>query len=637
LLKIQKYMIKNCFIYIFLLFTITAFESVYLPSKASAENSVKGGIIDTIEVKGNAFFSVAKIKDQMTLKENRWFNLFKKRKFSGKKAELDQFSVDSLYHVHGFLEAKCKIEATKIKENRVVVAVIIEEGIQTKFGKISTSGGLAEFEGKVGKEIKILKMGDPFNRVKLNEVAFNIKTVYANNGYPYADINMLVTTSEDSTQAEVTFEIDEDKKVFFGDISYKGLRRTKEKVAERELTIKKGEVYSRAKIIDSEQRVFSTGLFNYITLEANDPQKKPPNPDFTLRVVERKPNYVGFRTELAQNPQTQNQQEYLSFDFTGEWGNRNLAGTSRKVGFSAFYSYKIMPKIERLSNRFTLGYVEPWFLGTRTLLNLDFYYEPGVKSAVQKYRIESFGGNLNFSREYKRYTKIWLTHSYQQVNIYDIPPDTLEIYKEEQGINIRRKIILEGEKDTRGNIFIPLKGSFTQVHTEYVGGFLGGDNNFFKLVLSWSRYNHLSRRNILNVLATRLKFGYVEGLSRKDRVPSFDRFYMGGASTIRGYKENSMGPTDEGGSPTGGKIMLLGNLEYRRALFWKFGYAIFIDAGNLWFGAKHVNIKDIKSTSGIGIQFFTPVGPIRLDYGRQLPIKESPETGRFHLSILYAF
>jgi outer membrane protein insertion porin family len=213
----------------------------------------------------------------------------------------------------------------------------------------------------------------------------------------------------------------------------------------------------------------------------------------------------------------------------------------------------------------------------------------------------------------------------------------LEIYKEEQGINVRRKIILSGEKDTRDNIFIPLKGSFTRVHTEFVGGFLGGDNNFFKLILSWSRYNRLSKRNILNVLATRLKFGYLEGLSRKDYVPTFDRFYMGGASTIRGYKENNMGPKDESGTPTGGKIMVLGNLEYRRALFWKFGCTIFIDAGNIWDSAKDVKAKNIKLTSGLGIQFFTPVGPLRLDYGRQLPIKESPDTGRFHLSILYAF
>jgi outer membrane protein insertion porin family len=629
---------KNFFISVIFLFILTVFESLCFPSPASGENPPKGGTIDKIEVKGNTFFSTEKIKSQMTLKENKWYNLFKKRKFSYKKAELDQWAIDSLYHVNGFLKAECKVEGKEKEKKRITVEVSIREGVQTRLGQISLVGGLPEFEEKARKEIKILKTGDPFNRMLLSVVTFNIKTVYADRGYPYAEVQMQVTTSEDETEAEVTFKINEGEKVFFGNISYKGLKLTKEGVARRELTIKKGELYSRAKIIDSQQRVYSTGLFNYITLEAVDAQKKPVNPDFVLRVVEKKPNYIGVKTELAQNsPQTQNQQEYTTVDFTGEWGNRNLSGTSRKIGLSAYLSYKILPKIERLSNRFTLGYVEPWFLGTRTGLQIDLYYEPGVKSVVQRYRIESFGGDVNLSWEYKRFTKIWFTQSYQQVNIYNIPPTELETYKREQGINVRRKMILSGEKDTRDNILLPLLGSYTQISMEYVGGFLGGDNNFFKFVSSWSRYNHLGKRNILNILATRLKFGYVDGLRKNDYVPTFDRFYLGGGSTLRGYEENSLGPKDESGIPTGGKIMMLGNLEYRRALFWKFGYTIFIDAGNVWYSAKDIKTKQLKLASGLGIQFFTPVGPLRLDYGRQLPIKKSPQTGRFHLSILYAF
>jgi outer membrane protein insertion porin family len=634
---------KSLLTYMVFLFTLGAFESVGFPSYASGYDPAKGGIIDKIEVRGNSSFSAGKIKDQMTLRENRWFNVFKKRRFSSKRAEMDQSTIRSLYQTNGFLEVECEIEAVEKENDRVLVAVRIREGVQTRLGKVSLAGGLAEFKGKVQKVMKILKTGDPLDPGKLNEAAFGIKTVYANNGYPYADIQSLITMSEDKKQAEVNFTVNEDKKVFFGEVSYKGLKWTKERIAKRELTIKKGEVYSRAKIIDSEQRVYSTELFNYISLDAKDAETKPQNPDFTLRVVEKKPNHVGVKAELAQN-RPQNQQEYLTVDFTAHWGNRNLGGTSQKIGFSAYYSYRILFEeegkkklMEKLSNRFTLGYVEPWFLGTRTVFNLDLYYEPGVKSFLQPYRIESFGGNVNFSREYKSHNKGWLTYSYQQVDIYDIHRDKLETYKEEQGINVRRKMILSGERDTRDNIFIPLKGSFSQIHAEYVGGILGGDNNFFKLLLSWSRYNRLSRRNVLNVLASRLRFGYVQGLSRGDHVPTFDRFYMGGASTIRGYEENSMGPKDEGGIATGGKIMMLGNLEYRRALFWKFGYAVFFDAGNLWFSTKHVNTQDIKLSSGIGLQLFTPVGPLRVDYGRQLPIKESPDTGRFHLSILYAF
>lgn len=595
-------------------------------------------IIDKIVVEGNFYISEGRIKDQMALKENRWYNFLKKRRFSSKKAELDKAAIDSLYHVNGFLEAESEIQVEEKTENRCEVRVKMSEGVQIRLGNIGLKGGLPQLEAKTKREMRSLKKGGPFNWSKLYQVAFDIKTNYANSGYPYADVKILTSEGEVRFTWNVTFQVTEEKKVYFGGVTYEGLKLTNRKVASRELTIKEGEVYSREKIMDSQQRVYSTGLFNYISLKAREVERKPVKPDFVLRVIERKPNYVGARMELAQNqPLTANQQEYLTVDFTGEWGNRNLFGTSRKIGLSAYYGFKVVPEIERLSNRFTLRFVEPWFFGTRTVFDLDVYYEPGVKSTLQEYRIESYGGNINFSREFNGYTKLWLTHSYQQVKIYSISPEKLETYKEEKGINVRRKIRLWGEKDTRSNIFIPLDGSFTQVYTEYVGGFLGGDNNFFRAGFSWARYNHLSKGKVLNVLATRVKFGYATGLRHGDVVPTFDRFYMGGASTMRGYRENSMGPTDEEGDPAGGRVMIVGNVEYRRALVWKFGYTFFVDTGNLWEEIKHVRFDSFKLTAGLGVQFFTPVGPLRVDYGRQLPIKESPDTGRFHLSILYAF
>jgi outer membrane protein insertion porin family len=608
---------------------------VATPAQASNRNKP---IIDKIVVEGNSHFSDGKIKDQMGLKENRWYTLLKKRRFNPKKAELDKASIDSLYHVNGFLSAESEISAEEKKENRCVVKVTIREGVQTRMGNLLLEGGLPQFEKDTRQEMRRLKNGAPFDWTKLHDLRFNIGTIYANNGYPYAVVEIVTSEEESAGRLDVTLRVSPQKKVFFGKVSYEGLNLTRQKVARRELTIKEGDVYSREKIMDSRQRVYSTGLFNYITLKAKDVEQKPDKPDFVLRVVEKKPYYIGGRMEVAQSqpPQSGTERE-LTLDFTGEWGNRNIVGTSRKIGLAAYYSYKIVPKIERLSNRFTVRGVEPWFLGTRTVLDGDLYYEPGVKSVVQKYRIESYGGNLNFSREFTEYTKAWLTGSYQQVHIYDIPPGELETYKEEQGINVRRKIIFSGERDSRGNIFIPLDGSFAQIYAELVGGFLGGDNHFFKTWISWARYNNLSRRRKLNVLATRVKLGYAVGLSRKDPVPSFDRFYLGGASTMRGFKENSMGPTDEKGEARGGKLVAVANVEYRRALFWKFGWTMFVDVGNLWAKPKHLNFKDFKLSSGMGIQFFTPVGPLRLDYGRQLPIKESADTGRFHLSILYAF
>ncbi len=604
---------------------------------AAGSSGLEKPIIKNIEVSGNTFFSNKKIKKEMSLKENKWYNLFKSQRFYRWKLENDQFTIDTLYQTNGFLQAKTKIDYQIDAESKVSLKVNVYEGVQTRIKGFSLSGGLENLSNKEKKELDALKSGEPLNLLKLDKVAFNLKTVYANNGYPYSQIKIEIEMSEDSTSAQVNFTLEPGKLVKFGEISFEGLSRTDEKVARRELVIKQGEIYSREKILDSEQREYSTGLFNYISLEVKKPEEKPENPDFVLKVAERKPSYVGLKLGMGQYQPQNLVADLTTSDLTLEWGNRNLAGTARKIYLSGFTSFVIFKNWQNLSNRFKFGFVEPWFLGTRTPFNFDLYYEPGVRSIIQPYRIESYGGNFNFSREHKRFIKFYLTFSYQQVKVYDLSPDKLEEFKKEQGINIRRLVNFSIEKDTRTDPFVPVSGSYFQLYNELVGGFLKGDNHFYKVILTWSRYNPLGKPRELNVLATRVKLGYVQKLFKDKYVPTFDRFYAGGAYTIRGYSENTLGPKDSEGNNTGGGLMLLANAEIRRALFWKFGYTLFLDAGNVRFEPKNFNMPDIRLTGGLGLQFLTPIGPIRLDYARRILRDGDPVKGRLHLAILYAF
>jgi outer membrane protein insertion porin family len=631
---------KNHFSFKIALYSMALIAILY-PFKGDILSAAQTGFdkpsIKKIEVSGNQFYSDKKIKKEMSLKENRWYNLFKKQRFYRWKLENDRYAVDSLYHTHGFLQARTTIEYRMDKENKVTLQVNIYEGIQARIKSIKSSGGLENLARKERKTLETVKAGEELNLSELEQVAFQLKTVYANNGHPYCDVKTQVDMNQDSTWAEVNFSLSPDKVVRFGGIFFEGLSLTDEKVARRELLIKKNDIYSREKILESEQRVYSTGLFNYLSLEAKNTKDKPENPDFVLKVVERKPSYVGIKLGLGQYQPQDLVADLTTADLTLEWGNRNLAGTARKITLSGFSSFVIFKNWQNLSNRFKLGFAEPWLFGTRTPFNFDIYYEPGVKSIIQPYRIESYGGNFNFNREYKRFIKFLLTFSYQQVKVYGITPGRLEEFKKEQGINIRRKISFSLDKDTRSNPFIPTSGSYSQIYNELVGGFLKGDNHFYKVILTWNRYSPLGKRGKLNLLATRVKIGYVQKLYQDKYVPTFDRFYAGGAYTIRGYSENTLGPKDSEGENVGGGLMLLVNSEIRRELFWKFGYTLFLDAGNVWSEPKDFNLSDLRLTGGVGLQFFTPVGPIRLDYARRILREDEPAGGRFHLAILYAF
>ena len=166
---------------------------------------------------------------------------------------------------------------------------------------------------------------------------------------------------------------------------------------------------------------------------------------------------------------------------------------------------------------------------------------------------------------------------------------------------------------------------------------MGGDNSFTKLLYNWSKYNVLSGNG---VLATRVRLGWVAPFGSSDAVPSKERFYLGGAYTIRGFSENDFGPHDANGDPEGGESFGLVNLELRKPLFklgWQIWGSYFIDSGLNVRQIRLLALREIAVTTGIGTQIVSPVGPIRFDYGRRTTINHYPAGGTFHFGILYAF
>jgi outer membrane protein insertion porin family len=167
-----------------------------------------------------------------------------------------------------------------------------------------------------------------------------------------------------------------------------------------------------------------------------------------------------------------------------------------------------------------------------------------------------------------------------------------------------------------------------------VGGFLGGDDSFYKLEYSWARYQPAFARA---VYATRLKAGWVKEFGSSHDVPSNDRFYLGGANSIRGFKENSVGPVNDQGAGVGANAYTIFNQELRIPLFWRFWGSVFADIGNGWESLSAINVNDLLFAYGAGLQFVSPAGPIRLDYARHLESGRYKESDRLHLTILYAF
>jgi outer membrane protein insertion porin family len=227
--------------------------------------------------------------------------------------------------------------------------------------------------------------------------------------------------------------------------------------------------------------------------------------------------------------------------------------------------------------------------------------------------------------------------------ITGVPPADSVLEREQAGLTGRRKLYMTFQRDSRENIFQPDRGSLFDFSAQYVGGFLGGDVSFTKYEASYSTYQVVWPGWIS---ATRFKAGWAEAFGSSTLVPSEDRLYLGGANTIRGVPEHSLGPSE------GSNVITLFNQEFRWRTIQVFQVipvlknllrtmplwqSVFFDMGNGFANWHEVKVSSFAFAYGTGFQIMSPAGPIRVDYGRLIKTKRYAVTHRWHFTILYAF
>ncbi|MDH4155672.1 MAG: BamA/TamA family outer membrane protein [candidate division Zixibacteria bacterium] len=604
-------------------------------------------VIDSIVVEGNEYFSAGEIKKRMySRKRNVWGWLKGDRRTRIQRETLrrDTLEIKYMYLTKGFLGIQIQesFEITGI-DSAALIRVQVDEGRQFRYGRRQVTGSFERRFGYSLNKIALnLKEGEPVNLFEVREAVFDMKTILANGGFPYARVTHLVDTSG-ADGAAITFEIDADSLVHFGDIAVKGTENFPEYTARRELRIRKGAVYRRDDILRSQRRLFESGYFSTFQINQADTLTDRLQPDFVLRVRERRPLYVSFETGAAQS-----QERDLEWSFSPAFGKRNLWG-SRRLDLLADYSFSVGRDTRLLTHRYQVRFTEPWFLGIRMPLTLSGELNPRLKDPTQNFDKQSWVVAAATTKRFGIYIKANLGFEYQSVEISGVPEDQIPLIKSQEGISARRKLYFNIRRDSREDLFIPRSGSVTDFSAEFFGGFLGGDENFFRFQTGWSRYQIFWPGWIA---ASRVRVGWTEEFGASEFVPSDELLYIGGANSIRGFKENTLGPQLPDGSPKGARLTLIFNQEFRwktlqifsvipvlddlfRALpLWQ---SLFFDAGNGFDSRADFSLEDLAFSYGTGVQIASPAGPIRLDYARRIKTDKIDFASRWHFTILYAF
>jgi len=423
-------------------------------------------------------------------------------------------------------------------------------------------------------------------------------------------------------------------------IKIRGNIKTRDVVIRRELRIHPGDRFDGEKLRRSKERLQNLGFFeevSYDTEETQTPDKK----NLVVDVKESKTGSFSFGGGYSTVDQFVGFVEVEQKNF--DWKNfPYFTGAGQNLKFRA--------SLGSISKAFDLSFTEPWVFDYPVSFGFDAYKRTHNRESDVGYGYDEdvTGGDLRLGKEISEYLREDLMYKMDVIDISNITDNATDDLRKESGSNTVSSMTYGLTFDNRDNVFDPLKGNYLNGSMQLAGGPFSGDKDFWKFFGRASHYFPFPGHSVLEV---RGRIGLSDPYSDSDRIPIYERFFAGGAYTIRGYEERKLGPIDpDSKDPLGGNSILIGNIEYTYPLFNFLKVAAFYDIGNVWEKMGDIgSSKDsngvnetggLKSAFGLGLRIKTPIGPIMLDYGIPLdkaPGEDSKGSGRFHFSASHGF
>jgi len=584
--------------------------------------------IKKITIEGNKSIPTGEITKLMSTKTAWWF--IRKGAFDEDKFDADLARIRSFYRSKGYLDARVTGETEVSPDGRTLyLTVLIDEGRQYQVGQITITGKLTFPEDEIRGLLKV-KPGDAFDYAELREDLESIRTFYYDRSYMNAEVDLQRKYNPTTERMDLTYVIDSQEEIYVGKINVIGNTKTRDKVIRRELRVYPGEKYDGKKLRKSKERIYELGFFEDVFFETV-PTKDPDVKDLDVTVKETKTGELSFGGG------------YSSIDaFIGfvQLRQRNFDLMDFPTFTGAGQDLIIRAELGSTRNNFLLAWMDPWFLDYPFSFGFDVYRQEHDRSGTSGYGYDETrtGGSLKLGKELTDELSTGLVYNLEEVKISNIEDNATEDLRKEEGKNWISKLTGSVNYDTRDNKFSPTRGLVTGVSVTDAGGFLGGDKDFVKGYWYGQVYYSVIERVVLELKG---RTGMVENYGDSDEVPIYERFFAGGATTIRGYKQRGVGPRDRGtNTALGGEAMAIANAEVVFPLFQQIiKGAVFYDVGNVWADATDIfSTGGYKQAAGVGVRVKTPIGPFKLDYGYPLSDNyDDKKEGQFWFSVSHGF
>lgn len=578
-----------------------------------------------VEVLGNKVISVRRIIKLMKSKK-AW--LFNRGVFKKKVLEDDLRRITDFYKLKGFSDAVAKIDVERLPKG-IHLIVNIDEGQRYYVGKITIEGVKEIPEDVVNSAMK-LKDGSIYSEQAVYLDSSLIREAYVDRGYIFSQVDPLSLLNPATGKIDIAYKINENNIAYIEDINIKGNIKTKDKIIRRELRVYPGERFDGKRIRKSKERLDNLGFFEEIRF-GTEPGSEPDNVDLIVDVKEAKTGYFSFGGG------------YSSIDaFMGfvEVRQRNFDYRNFSTFTGAGQDLSIMLSMGTLTKRYQLSFTNPWIFDKPVSFGFDGYRKGHDQddNVGYAYKEDVKGGLLRLGREFDDYWKGGVAYRFENVEISDVVSGASAELHQEVGSNDLSSGEVQISYDSRDSIHSPSKGIYVSNTLQVFGGPFLGDKDFIKYFGRVSFYTPAVNKSVIEL---RLRGGIASEFSDTNKIPIYERFFAGGASTVRGYRERKVGPIDGvTKDPVGGDRMLIGNIEYTYPLADFLKAATFFDIGKVW-GNDSTNIIEngFMSSIGLGLRVKTPIGPVSIDYGWPLDteVDEEGKEGRFHFNVSRAF
>ena len=618
----------------------------------SACKEDSGVKVKSFTFKGNQAVTAGQLKSVLATSASSKLPWGTKRYFSREQFDADLKRIVAFYTDRGFPDARVTSFDAKLndKQDAVDITINISEGAPLTVERIVLEGFEALPEDhRAALDTRLpLKPGAPLDRALLQASREAVLDELRDHGHPYASVRLTESAGSTERQHVVTMRADPGPVAHVGEIEISGNATVSERVVRRQLTFRPGSLFRQSRLQESQRKLYGLELFQFANIEPVGLENK--SATVPVRVTVTKSNHkkvnfgVGYGTEEKARAEI-------------DWRHVNAFSGAQTVGVQARYS--------SLDRGLRLTYKEPYFFSPRWSLGVNGQYWQTREPAFD---LDTTGGRMTVTRQFARgggpvlggRPSMALSFTYaNEWESYSIAPDILDdVTLRDELIALgldptrggehsgqRSAISLDASRNTTDNLLDAKRGYVTSIHLEQSGSFLGGTYDYREVAGEGRVYQKVGN---LAVIAAQVRGGNITASGDPTiRVPFFKRYFLGGATNLRGWGRFEVAPLSGGGLPIGGTRFVNTSVELRAPIWGQLSGVAFFDGGKVWADPDRLIGEDIgwRYNVGPGLRYQTPIGPIRVDVGYQLnPIENLFEiTGqkqrrfRFHFSIGQAF